>query len=353
MCHELRRLTSWIRGVALAGIALLGFVAIVGSGGGGGDLLACMDNPFAPGCGGSGGPNPPSASVDPSRATVQVGTPVTFKASVSSDTKPQSYTLQWCLRPKGAATCTAIAGATGQTYTLAGANLGDDGAEFQVTVSDAIGTAKASGTLAVSSAAGVAFADGDFAPSAWTATAVLSPSDGGLAHSESRVPTGGNPDDYRAVSYSLPPSGGTIRVFHSFTAKTYDPAAQGAVYVIDFAMDFAVVRYIGPAVEQYVRPMIEQGGRRFVPTSAARDWRALSGNWPSWGPAGWIASVSVDEFVVADGPVCGANEACPDFSAQALPIRLGFESSIRDFPTDIPSDVVLGVDNWSATVWRR
>jgi hypothetical protein len=100
-----------------------------------------------------------------------------------------------------------------------------------------------------------------------------------------------------------------------------------------------------------VRPMIEQGGRRYVPTPDGHDGAAYCISF--WEPAPALRSVAAGEFTLVDGPACAVGEACPDFSAQAAPIRLGFETAIDVRFATSAVTVVQGIDNWRVAVWRR
>ena len=113
-----------------------------------------------------------------------------FNARSGSVVQP-SY--RWCRTPAGATVCTEIAGATGASYTLVGANLADDGTQLKVTVSDPNGTAFAVSQLAVSSLPGVVIRDGDFAAADWTAGATLVPPLNGPSFVGSSPATGGHP----------------------------------------------------------------------------------------------------------------------------------------------------------------
>ena len=136
-------------------IAALGVLTIVGSGGG---AIGFPDIDY----GGIGGsiPHSPYVQVFPLRPTVQAGTIVLFETTVSSATPPLSY--QW--RRNGV----DITGATGPTYTLGGAQLGDDGTVFTVVVSAANGVTTGGVVLLVSPLPGVVFQDADFPVSNWT-----------------------------------------------------------------------------------------------------------------------------------------------------------------------------------------
>ena len=148
---------SWRR-LALLAIVALGLVAIVGSGGG---TLGFPDDGFCGEC--INQPTPPTVSVRPKRVTVQVGAPVTFSAYITSYTG--GLAVQWCRQSAGSSECTSIPGATTEDYTLAAANLADDGAQFRAVVSNSAGSSQDSGTLAVSAESPVIFADADFAQS--------------------------------------------------------------------------------------------------------------------------------------------------------------------------------------------
>lgn len=336
---KLAAIRGWCR-PALAALVVTGLAAIVGSGGGVG---------FPDPCYTCEGPLPPSVVVSPARITVQVGSPVTFSASVFGYALSRRYTLQWCKRTYGAAQCIPIAGATGDTYTLAGANLGDDGALVQASVVDANGSAQSGGVLAVTAAPAVSFSDGDFAASAWSVRAIVTPEHSGAAFSESRPVAGGHPDAFLSVTYQIPAAPGSVRLLHTSSAAVYDPAAQGAVYVIDFSVDCRKLSFTGVIAE--LLPMIEPGSRRYVPTALNGDARALCFD-PDWRSLS-VASVAAGEFMLVDGPACNAGEACPEFSRQGLPIRLGFAASASLQASQSTDPVVQGIDGWKATVWPR
>lgn len=327
------------RGLRLV-VAMAGVVAIVGSSGGLPDIDLPCCNP---------GPLPPRAIVSPHRLTAQVGAPATFHVAGFSYTPGNAYAIQWCRQPHGGSDCIDIAGASGSTYTLPAANLSDDGATFHAKVTDANGTGQDASVLAVSPASPVAFADGDFSPSAWTVVAVETPPGGGGSHSESRQASGGHPDAFRQAGFSFPATPDTIQVFHLYSAAVYDPATQGAVQVIDFAVDCVKPGLGGP--NTLIMPAIEQGGRRYVAgyTTGESEPYCLDADWRTHRSF----SVRADEFQLADGSACGVGEACPDFSAQAAPIRLGFSMMSINGSSSVAGQSVYGIDNWSATVWRR
>ena len=328
-----------------AAIVVAGLLAIVGSGGGGGfpDLSCLGESTGCPGDHGSYTPPPvPQAFIWPGRVTVQVGAPVVF--SVQTNIDPASY--RWCRQASADAPCTDIAGATGATYTLAHANLGDDGVRWRATVSGSIGIASASVDLAVSSMPGVTVRDGDFDLADWAVDTVATPSDNGPTVTLLRELSGGHPGASLTATYRFPVKPSALRGFYGARSALYDPAAQGAIYRLDFAMDCR--RGTGSDLLAYVAPMIEQAGRRYVATQAAV--YCGSTDWTTWA----FASLEAADFRRLDGPDCGAGESCPDVSALGAPIRLGFSAGAAlDSGLVPPVQTSHGIDNWAVTVWRR
>jgi hypothetical protein len=322
--------------------AAAGVVSLVGSGGGFPPLcFDCIDPQ----------PGPPSVFVTPVRATRQVGQPVTFTASVLQFGGAGPVTLQWC-RQAAAAACVPIPGATAPTYTLPSATLADDGVRFQAVATNALGFGQEAGRLAVTAAAAVVFADGDFVADEWTVVAVTEPAGAPMQAEASRVGTGGLPQAFRAVTTTSQPPGGTLRAFHTPRTGVYDPAVRGAMYVVDFALDCARVSWQGSAQVPAVRPMLAQGARRFVPRRNGLIDGPTYCN-PLWQSLPETVAVTAGEFVQVDGPPCPAGAACPDFSVQAAPIQLGFETALEVPDLAVPAIVVQGIDNWRVTVWPR
>jgi hypothetical protein len=321
--------------LAHATIAALGVLTIVGSGGG---AIGIPDIDW-----GGGGPTPAYVQVSPSRPTVQAGTIVQFEAKVLIGSPPLSF--QW--RRDGV----DIAGATGSTYTLGGAQLGDDGALFQVTMTDSRGLSSTAGAvLLVSPLPGVVFQDANFPVSNWTVTATAQPAENGPTHAESQAADGGNPDPYRSITYQMTPGPSSLRLSHFAVGATYDPATQGAIYTIDLAQECSrrsyssTLTFTGPTHS----PTFEQAGRTYLP----RDWhgtcQVASSDWA--GMRLW--SLKADEFLFT-GPACGANEKCPDFSATAAPLRFGFVTTLDVVNGSPAGFFVQGIDNWKVTVWRK
>jgi hypothetical protein len=98
--------------------------------------------------------------------------------------------------------------------------------------------------------------------------------------------------------------------------------------------------------------MIQQGGRRFVAGSVARRGCALD----TWQAVLVRPSLGPGDFVLVDGPACGAGEVCPDFSASGAPVGLGLVSTAAltsGLPPGTVAQFAHGFDNWRVTVWRR
>jgi hypothetical protein len=317
--------------VALGVLAIVGSVSV--------DISLC--------CPVASPPTDPTLDVRlvPERPTVQAGTIVTFDAAVIQAAQPVAY--QW--RRNGV----DIAGATSSRYTLGGAQVGDDGALFQVDVKDGNGVSGIAGTtLLVSPLPAVVFQDGDFQVSNWTVSATAQPTENGPTHAESQAADGGNPGAYRSITFQLTAGPSSLRLVHFALAATYDPAAQGAIYTMEFAADCSRRSFSGAATitDLDQTPVFEQAGRTYQP----RSWQGYpcqSGGSIAWSSTS-IGTVTEDEFVYS-GPPCGAGERCPDFSATAAPLHFGFVTALGLAAGSPAGDVVQGVDNWKVTIWKK
>ena len=337
MRGEFRSLLSGLRGLALVCIAVLGLLAIVGSGGGGLGFPPCGP----PLCGPPPPPSP-SASIRPPYITAQVGTAATYAAESSNLSGNLSY--QWRRSSDGGSSFVEIPGATGKTYTLPSVNLADDGALFVVTVSGSNGSVPSlRGHLTVSSAPGIVIADAEFQPGDWIVSPVPDPGQLAFVHTDERLTLGGNPGAYRKMVFQVPQGAGSARLFYAARTAVYDPVLSGAIYVIDYAEDCIALT---PSETTFTDSslVIEQAGRRYL--AALSSSCVLS----TWSTVAGRASLRVQDFVFVDGPACVSGESCPDFSASAPPLHFGY----RRIAFGTAGDVIAhGIDNWRVTVWRR
>ncbi len=334
-----RTLPRSVRALAVSGVAVAGLLCIVGSSSEGGYTeLLCSTYPDA--C----GPLPPTVVVTPARTTVQVASSVTFTAQTTGMADP-SY--QWQRAAAVSGTFANISGATAATYTLIGANLSDDAAAFRVMAVPRGGGAGAEGRsrLAVASAPPVMFQDGDFASNAWQVSEISKPPNNGATHVEARIANGGSPDAYRRMSHAFPANQQSLGVLNLSATAVYDPAVSGAIYVIDYAEDCALLGAANPLFTVASTLLLEQAGRRYRPTVQS----SSSCSTTSWTALREAASLAASDFEILEGPACDAGQLCPDFSATAPPIRLGFTR----FAGANTTPTVHGIDNWKVSVWRR
>lgn len=337
----------WIRSLTLAGIVAAGLIGIVGSGGGA-SVEGCGFFIAAPCNYGPFNFDPiASVSVSPQYTTVQVGGAVDFKAAAAGFAAP-SYS--WCKRPQAATTCVPIGGATGPTYRAQGLNLADDGASIRVTASGTEGsTTSMEAKVAVSSMPGVVIQDTEFAVTDWIHSAAPTPALNGPIDVTTQSTTGGNPGALRNMVDTLSAGQSSIRVFNIAQAFSYDPATQGAIYVIDYVEDCRLTSssaWIG-----YLRStlLVEQGARRFSP---AAGYASCGGS--SWLSHDVISSLRAAELQQVDGPPCAVGAICPDFSATASPLRFGYVREAAQQSASAPAGTIAhGIDNWKVTVWRR
>lgn len=327
------------RWAALALVAGLGVVSIVGSGGGLGLPSDCP-----PGFDCSAPPPVLGVAVQPPFATALVGSAVTYSAAASHVAGTASY--QWSRSSDGGNSFVDIAGATGPTHTLAAVNLGDDAAMFRVTVRDSGATvARASGRLAVSATPGLVFRDTEFKAADWLVTPFGNANAPAPGHSEASLASGGNPGAFRKMTIQIAPQAGAGRVFYTSLVAGYDPGTQGAVRLIDYAEDaMALQPNVTTSTDSAM--LLEQAGRRYIAN--------LRNDVTDFIPTQWSsnqsrASLRAADFNLIEGPPCPAGQACPDFSAQGGPMRFGYWRISFGSQGDAVSH---GIDNWQVTVWR-
>jgi hypothetical protein len=340
MHAERRPWTRLGRLVVLAGIGLAGLISIVGSGGGSVGFAPCGP----PLCdSGEANPQPLAVSIEPADATAQVGAAVTFDAVESSHYGNLSY--QWRRSADGGVNFVDIEGAVGSSLTLSGVNLADDGAIFLV-VARASGslTAQAVARLSVSATPPRTYQDGEFDLSGWTVVPWIPPGTPAFTPSVERVAGGGNPGAFLKTSLTMPSGIGSVTVLYLSNHAVHDPAVDGAILGVDYAEDCAaLLRGTATSVQSFL--LIEQSGRRYLsPTAAAA---CLSSTWKTVANR---SALRATDFTQLDGSACPAAQACPDFSATAAPLRLGFARVTRSYPNESSAD---GIDNWQVSVWRR
>jgi hypothetical protein len=321
----------------LAGIGLAGLLSIVGSGGGSLGFAPCGP----PLCGGA--PELLVVSIEPASTSAQVGAAVSFEAVQSSHYASLSY--QWRRSADGGASYADIEGAVGSSYTLPSVNLADDGAIFMVVASTGgTLTAQAVARLSVSATPPRVYQDGEFDLAGWTVAPWIAPGTPAFSPVVEHVASGGNPGAFLKTRLTMPSGIGSVTVLYQSNSAVHDPAVDGAIRSIDYAEDCAALLR-GTATAVAAKLLIEQNGRLFV--SPAPDVACVSSNWE---PVGNRSGLRAADFTQLDGPACPATAACPDFSATAAPLRLGFARVTRGYPDEASSD---GIDNWKVSVWRQ
>ena len=341
MRSDLAEPLGWARSLALVAIALLGLATIVGSGGGG-IAFVPSDCPSNLDC--SAPPPTAAVSVQPPYVTALVGAPVTYSAETTDASGAVTY--QWSRSSDGGSHFADIAGATGNTYALAGVNLGDDGAVFRVVATASNGIAHAVSHLAVSATPGLVFEDGEFQPADWLITPFGDANAPAPIATDERQTSGGNPGAFRKMVFRLPAFALAGRVFYTSLRATYDPPTQGAIYVIDYAEDgISLQENTSTSTESAM--LLEQGGRIYIANVRSAGVDLLP---TSWSAVESRSSLSPQDFNLFTGPACPTGESCPDFSALGRPMRFGYWRISSGVQGD---SIAHGIDNWKVTVWRR
>jgi hypothetical protein len=238
----------------------------------------------------------------------------------------------------------AIPGATSATYSIASIDLADDQALFRVDVSaNGVPTALPGFARLVSDGAARRRLPGRPAHCSELAGLAAARRQRRDARASRREPGHGRqsrrlPEDDLAV----PTGSGGARVAYSSSASTYDPAAQGAIYVIEYGEDCIDLSGFSGAILSGL--LVEQAGRRFV--SAFSDG-CYSTSWTRRMNRQVHDQIA---FRLLDGPACPTDDPCLDFSATAAPMRFGYW---RFVPGESTQVFASGIDNWKVTVWRR
>lgn len=346
MPTDCRFASAWLRRIALAAVAALGVVAIVGSGGGS-DAPQCSF--FSNVCNPVVNPPPatPATSIYPIKLTVQAGTSAAFTAQTSGIDQPR---FQWRRSGDGGVNFVDVAGATAATYTLAQVQFADDGATFLVDVrgsrDNTVLASSNAGTLLVSSMPAVIFSDGEFDPADWSANSMAEPAQNGPTHFEDRRAAGGSPGAYRHMLHTMTAGPSSLRVLNTKASAIYDPQTLGAIHAIDYTEDCDLLSASSSSFNVVSYPTIEQAGRRYV----ASHGRGCLSSWVN--NFNQLPSLGTTDFVQVDGPACANGESCPDFSASAGALRFGFErrASVR---AGVPAgSIEHGIDNWKVSIWR-
>lgn len=336
--HRMARWHAAARGLLLILTTAAGLGTLLGSGGGISlgfppcDADWCSNTPLPP---------PTAVDVQPRHLTALVGTPARFSALTSGPSSVKN--LQWLRSPDGN-NFVEIPGATSASLTLAAVNLSDDGAVLAVRAEFLDGTSRtAQGRLTVSATPGLVFRDGEFAAADWQATARESPPGVLPSHSATQLASDGNPGAWWSMSYQIPEGTGSASVTYLRKDAVYDPAASGAILVLDYAEDCRALQS-SELMSAESHLVFEQAGRHYAAVNS-NICQTLA-----WAPVANRGSLRAADFTLVAGRACSAGESCPDLSANGAPLRFGF----RRFVWGAPGNVIgHGIDNWTVTVWRR
>ena len=271
-------LWTWAGAVLLAGMALLGGC----DGGGGGDDR-----------------NPPPAAVlpavatQPTAQTVDAGQPAVFTVTLSAGTQPVSY--QWLRNG------TAIAGATSASYTLAATALADDGARFQVQLSNAAGNVTSANAL-------LNVRPPPAPPAMQTAPQALTVNEGQSASFTVAATSNAGELRYQWLRGTEPIAGATAA---SYTLAAAAPGDDGTLFSVQVSNTVGLVQTPGVALSVVVLPRISAQptpaalvvGRTATFTVAATGTGPLQYQWQRNGVAvagATAASVTTPALTLAD-----------------------------------------------------
>jgi hypothetical protein len=191
---------------------------------------------------------------------------------------------------------------------------------------------------------------GDMLAGDWTQQVLRN--DGPTTATQSISPAGGNGGSFWLHELTRPQGFGNSSnvVANLFGAASWDPAMQGAVELIEFALDARGLfsTGIGTPISGFVRPVIEQGGTVYsvagssTPVNVGATWQTITRLFSD--SDNWI-------------DIAGTPGVLPDFSTSGSVIHFGYryELSLTCPTFNNPAGCTaartqLGVDNFRVTV---
>lgn len=187
-------------------------------------------------------------------------------------------------------------------------------------------------------------ADGFFDPVDWSYEVRYDIGLSSVGASVSQMPTGGYPNAFQQMSYSMDWSGvqtyGSVYVIARHLGFSYDPSAFGAISSVDYAEDQTRTSAAWSPAQVAGYSVLFQSGKVFLGTGFV--FGPTDFNWSERTTLGLTAA----DFVELDGMnvLLGSH---PDFSATGSAINFGYA---RSNSYSFSSTISHGIDNWSFTV---
>ncbi len=180
---------------------------------------------------------------------------------------------------------------------------------------------------------GVFLSDTDFPQNRWSLTKQFE--DGSGARFQAiRQATGGNTGAFRRTEVEFPGGSEQLRLAHLYTGGSYDPAAEGPIFGIDYSFDTILLSGLVGLDHAVHALLIRQGPYWFVRDSsdetapADTRWTTISGR-----------ALTADDFVnLSSGP------EHPNFTAGGQVMQFGYLVQCSGTIEE------SGVDNWSVLV---
>lgn len=180
----------------------------------------------------------PAVATPPAAVTVDAGQPASFSVTLSAGTEPVSY--QWLRNG------TAIAGATGASYTLATTVLEDDGARFQVRLSNAAGSVTSAEAL-------LTVRPPPAPPALQTLPQALTVNEGQSASFTVAATSNAGEPSYQWLRGTEPIAGATEA---TYTLAAATPSDDGALFSVQVSNTVGLVQTPGVALGVVVLPRI-------------------------------------------------------------------------------------------------
>lgn len=188
--------------------------------------------------------------------------------------------------------------------------------------------------------------DGTFASSDWMHDSSGSAGGGHGTATVNQIPAGGNPGEFRRHRNQSTSGGFNNHLTNSwnfYTARPYDPAAEGSIDSLDYSEESVAIQ--GGTMSGTIA--LRQGNFLYRPiptfttTSSTTQWQQHT-----------IEGLTADDFSLYffdSNQWIFIQTAHPDFSVSGSPIEFGYFRS-NNIGNHGQYDVYAGIDNWQVTL---
>lgn len=193
-------------------------------------------------------------------------------------------------------------------------------------------------------AATVVISDSNFAPTDWTYEVRYDVGFASVGESVAQQLTGGNPNTFREISYSMAYSGaqlyGSVYVLNTLSGQGYDPSTQGAISSLAYSEDNTRIFADWSPAQVSGYPLLTQNGKVFLGPGFVfgpndNDWQNKT-----------LTNLDASSFRELFGMDL-LPDSHPDFSDSGGQLSFGFA---RSNSYSFNANIGHGIDNFNVTL---